>query len=233
MPAPPIACAHRRHHRDVALGLHADLHLDGGDALGDHLGGLARRRCGIHDPDAVGERRAVANLAAQKLIDRYAVDLADGIMEGDVDGSLRVGITPQDPVHVRVQSLDRGDVLTDDGGEQDVRDRGRRHLGGFSVARAMVAAPGADHLRLAPPDNAAFELKAENHIAFAEACAMADPVMGPTDGQGDEKDLAAADFQAGHVHERSDPTMPRRQWGPGVGRAPPDPVAAHGPGVMA
>jgi hypothetical protein len=64
----------------------------------------------------------------------------------------------------------------------------------------MIAAPGSDHLRLPPPDDAVFKLKAENGIAFADACGMADPVMRPADRQRDQKHLAAADFQAGHAH---------------------------------
>jgi muconate cycloisomerase len=44
---------------------------------------------------------------------------------------------------------------------------------------------------------AAFEVQAENCIAFAEARRVAYPVVRPADGQGDEKDLAATDFQAG------------------------------------
>jgi len=84
--------AHRGHHLDVALGFDADLDLDRGDALRDHLGRLARGSVGVHDPDAVCQRRAVANLAAQELIDRDTVDLADRIMDGDIDRGLRVGI---------------------------------------------------------------------------------------------------------------------------------------------
>ena len=102
--------AHRRDHRDVALGLDADLDLDGGDALGDHLGGLARGGIGVHDPDAVRDLGAVANLAAEELIDRHAVDLADGIVQRDVDRRLGIGIAAQGPVHARVQLLDLGDV---------------------------------------------------------------------------------------------------------------------------
>src|SRR5439155_18885973 len=76
----------------------------------------------------------------------------------------------------------------------------------LSIARAMVAAPCADHLRFAPTHNAAFELQAKNCIAFAEARRMAHPVVRPADGQGDEKDLAATDFQAGHAHGSGHPT---------------------------
>jgi hypothetical protein len=96
-----------------------------------------------------------------------------------------------------VQLLDLGDVRAGDGGKQDLFDCGRCHLRRLSIARAMVAAPCADHLRFAPTHNAAFELQAENCIAFAEACRVAYPVVRPADGQGDEKDLAATDFQAG------------------------------------
>ena len=191
---------HRRHHGDVALGLHADLDLDGGDALGDHLRRLARGGVGIHDPDAVRDRGAVADLAAEELIDRDAVDFADCVVERDVDGRLRVRVAAQDTVHARVQLPDLGDVMAGDGGKQDLGDRGRRHLRRFAVAGAMVAAPGPDHLRLAPPHDAAFEFEAENHVAFADARGMTDPVMRPADWQRHQEDLAAADFQAGHAH---------------------------------
>ena len=65
----------------------------------------------------------------------------------------------------------------------------------------MVAAPGADHLRLAPADDAALEFEAENGVAFADARGVADPVMRPADRQRHEEDLAATDFQAGHAHD--------------------------------
>src|SRR5262249_12042152 len=55
--------------------------------------------------------------------------------------------------------------------------RGRRHARRLAVARAVIAAPGADHLRLAPADNAAFKFEAKHHVAFAEARGVADPVM--------------------------------------------------------
>ena len=61
----------------------------------------------------------------------------------------------------------------------------------------MVTAPCADHLRFAPTHDSAFEIQAENCIAFADARRMTYPVVWPADGQGDEKDLAATDFQAG------------------------------------
>jgi hypothetical protein len=83
---------HRGHHLDVALSFDADLDLDRGDALRGHLGRLVRGSVGVHDPDAVRQRRAVANLAAQELIDRDTVDLADRIVDGDIDRGLRVGI---------------------------------------------------------------------------------------------------------------------------------------------
>ena len=192
--------AHRRDHRDVSIGLHADLDLDRGDALGDHLRRLARGGVGLHDPDAVGDGRAVADLAAEQLIDRDAVDFADSVVEGDVDGRFRIGIAAQDAVHAGMQLRDLGDVVAGDGREQDLRDCGRRQFRGFSIAGAVIAAPGTDHLGLAPPDDAVFEREAENHVAFADARGMADPVMRPADRQGHQKDLAAADFQAGHAH---------------------------------
>ena len=43
-------------------------------------------------------------------------------------------------------------------------------------------------------------------MAFAEARRMADPVMRPTDGQGDEKDLSPTDLQAGHAHRSGHPS---------------------------
>ena len=157
---------------------------------------------------------AVADLAAEQLIDRHAVDLADGIVQGDVDGRLGVGIAAQDAVHACVQLLDLGDVLTGDGRQQDLLDRDRRHLRRLAIARAVIAAPGTDHLRLAPADDAVFELEAENRIAFADARGMADPVMRPADRQRDQKDLAAADFQAGHAHGGTTLRLARRRFGP-------------------
>src|SRR5262245_20005745 len=56
-----------------------------------------------------------------------------------------------------------------------------------------------------------------DHVAFAEARGVADPVMRPADGQCDEKHLAAADLQAGHAHGVAIP--PRR--GRGAKRWPP------------
>ena len=146
--------------------------------------------------------RALANLAAQELIDRHTVDLADRIVQGDVDRSLRIGVATQRAVHPGVQLLDLGDVRADDGGKQDLLDCGRCHLRRLSVPRAMVAAPRADHLCFAPTHDAAFELQAKNGIAFAKACRMADPVMRPADGQSDKKNLPTTDFQAGHAHWR-------------------------------
>src|SRR6516164_3255553 len=70
----------------------------------------------------------------------------------------------------------------------------------------MVTAPCADHLRFAPTHDSAFEIQAENCIAFAEARRMAYPVVRPADGQGNEKDLAATDLQAGHAHGSGHPS---------------------------
>jgi hypothetical protein len=198
LPALPIACR-------IALGLDANLDLDGGDAFGDHLGGLARRAVGIHEADAVRQRGALAYLAAEQLIDRHAVDLADGIVQGDVDRGLGVGIAAQHAVHAHMQLLDLGDVLPGDGGQQNVLERGRGHGRGLAVARAVIAAPGADDLRLAPADDAALEREPQHDIAFAEPCRMADPMVRAADGQGHQEDLAAADLQARHGHWRRNP----------------------------
>jgi hypothetical protein len=81
-------------------------------------------------------------------------------VQRDVEGGLGVGIAAQHAVHARVELRELGDVLADNGGQQDLGDRGRRHLRRLAVARAVIAAPGGDDLRLAPPDYAAFELEA-------------------------------------------------------------------------
>jgi hypothetical protein len=88
---------------------------------------------------------------------------------------------------------------------EDLADCGRRHPRRLAVARAVIAAPGGDHLRLAPSDDAAFELEAQDDIALADAGGQADPMVRPADRQGDEEDFAAADFQAGHAHDDRDP----------------------------
>jgi hypothetical protein len=99
--------AHCGYHFDVALGFDADLDFDGRDPLGR----LARSGVRIHDADAVRQRSVLANLAAEELIDRNTIDLPDGIVQGDVDRSLRVGIAAQHTVHARVHLLDLGDVM--------------------------------------------------------------------------------------------------------------------------
>ena len=50
------------------------------------------------------------------------------------------------------------------------------------------------------PDDAVFELEPEHRVALADAGGVADPVVRPADRERDQKDLAAADFQAGHGH---------------------------------
>jgi hypothetical protein len=83
---------------------------------------------------------------------------------------------------------------------QNFPERGRGHPWGLAVARAMIAAPRADHLRLTPADDAAFKIEAQHDIAFADARAMAYPMMRASNGQRDQEDFAAPDFQTGHRH---------------------------------
>ena len=167
--------AHRRHDLDVALDLDADLDLDGGDAFGHDLGGFARGGVRVHDADAVREFGAVAHLAAEQLIDRHAVDLADRVVQRHVDRRLGVGIAAQHAVHAQMQLLDLGDVLPGDGRKQHLLDRHRGHLRRLAVARAVVAAPGADHLRFAPADDAVLELEPQDRVAFADAAPYGRP----------------------------------------------------------
>src|SRR5262245_54114001 len=150
--------SHRRadpaHHLDVALRLDADLDLDGADAFGRDLGGLALPVLDRHQADRVRDRNRLAHRPAQEIAHRNTAYPAGEIVGGDVHRGLGVRVALDGRVHALVEQAQIADRYADRRRAEIALDHKPDRCGTLAEIAAVFAAPVLERRRLAPADPA-------------------------------------------------------------------------------
>ena len=141
------------HPREVAGQVEPDLHLQASHAPAQELLGQRPDARQVEGPDHHLGRDDVADLAAQKLIDRHAQRLAGDVPERHLDGGLGERIELDQEIHQLAERRDLGRIGTHQGRPDQVVER-------RDAALARLAAPERRDGRLAQPDQAVIGMNA-------------------------------------------------------------------------
>jgi hypothetical protein len=141
----------------------------------------------------MGDRNAVPYHAAQQLMDRNVVYLADRVVERDVQCRLGLRVSLDGFIHFAVESRNVADILADQGRRQKRIDDQLGCLRCFAVARLVFAAPILQDLSRAEPNDATCDVNLDNDVIAPDWRSVPGPSMGPPDGQYNSNDLYGLD----------------------------------------